>query len=82
MFPMTGTKLKSPTPLQENSLVFTPPKVIIAAGSIESPKLINRSSVNQNMPDSIKELVGLGLTDHPVTGESQAYVSALGDING
>lgn len=59
---------------------FYAPKVIIAAGSIESPKLINRSAVYQNMSNSVKKLVGFGLTDHPVTGESQAYVSALGGI--
>ncbi len=53
---------------------FYAPKVIVAAGSIESPKLINRSAVYQNMPNSVKQLVGFGLTDHPVTGESQAYV--------
>jgi len=57
------------------------PKVIVAAGSVESPKLINRSAVYQNMSDSVKKLVGFGLTDHPVTGESRAYVSSLGDIS-
>lgn len=56
------------------------PKVVVAAGSTESPKLINRSAVYQNMPDNIKQLVGFGLTDHPVTGESQAYVSSLGNV--
>ncbi|MEM9274429.1 MAG: GMC oxidoreductase [Cyanobacteria bacterium P01_F01_bin.143] len=58
---------------------FYSPKVIIAAGSIESPKLINRSYVYQSFPEQVKELVGFGLTDHPVTGESQAYVSSLGN---
>lgn len=55
------------------------PKVVVAAGSTESPKLINRSSIYQDLPDHIKGLVGFGLTDHPVTGESQAYVSSLGN---
>ncbi len=58
---------------------FYTPKVVIAAGSTESPKLINRSAIYQSLPDHVKELVGLGLTDHPVTGESQAYVSSLGN---
>jgi hypothetical protein len=53
--------------------------VIIAAGSTESPKLINRSSVYQTLPGDIQQLVGFGLTDHPVTAESQAYVSSLGN---
>ena len=58
---------------------FYTPKVVIAAGSTESPKLINRSTIYQSLPDRIKRLVGFGLTDHPVTGESQAYVSSLGN---
>lgn len=60
-------------------LSFYTPKVVIAAGSTESPKLINRSTIYQSLPDHIKGLVGFGLTDHPVTGESQAYVSSLGN---
>ncbi len=58
---------------------FYAPKVVIAAGSTESPKLINRSSIYHSLPDHVKALVGFGLTDHPVTGESQAYVSSLGN---
>ncbi|MGI9284980.1 MAG: GMC oxidoreductase [Pseudomonadales bacterium] len=58
---------------------FYTPKVVIAAGSTESPKLINRSAIYQSLPDRVKGLVGFGLTDHPVTGESQAYVSSLGN---
>lgn len=60
-------------------LSFYAPKVIVAAGSTESPKLINRSAAYQSLPDNIKQLVGFGLTDHPVTGEAQAYVSSIGD---
>jgi GMC oxidoreductase len=58
---------------------FYSPKVVIAAGSTESPKMINRSSVYQTFPDSIRRLVGFGLTDHPVSAESQAYVTSLGN---
>lgn len=58
---------------------FYTPKVVIAAGSTESPKLINRSAIYHSLPDHVKGLVGFGLTDHPVTGESQAYVSSLGN---
>ncbi len=61
---------------------FYSPKVIIAAGSTESPKLINRSSVYHHLPEHIKQLVGFGLTDHPVTSESQAYVTSLGNSPG
>jgi hypothetical protein len=58
---------------------FYTPKVVIAAGSTESPKLINRSSVYQTLPTDIKALVGFGLTDHPVSSESQAYVTSIGN---
>jgi hypothetical protein len=58
---------------------FYTPKVVIAAGSTESPKLINRSSVYQTLPEDIKALVGFGLTDHPVSSESQAYVTSIGN---
>jgi hypothetical protein len=58
---------------------FYTQKVIIAAGSTESPKLINRSSVYHTLPADIKQLVGFGLTDHPVSSESQAYVTSAGN---
>ena len=60
---------------------FYTPRVVIAAGSIESPKLINRSSIYHGLPGQLKQRVGFGLTDHPVTAESQAYVSSLGNIS-
>lgn len=59
---------------------FYAPRVIIAAGSVESPKLIQRSSVYHRLPGSVRGRVGFGLTDHPVSSESQAYVSSLGPI--
>ena len=57
---------------------FYTQKVVIAAGSTESPKLINRSSVFHSLPADIQQLVGFGLTDHPVSSESQAYVTSVG----
>lgn len=62
------------------TLSFYSPKVIIAAGSTESPKLINRSSAYHQLPDDVRSKVGFGLTDHPVSSESQAYVSSLGSV--
>lgn len=59
---------------------FYSPRVIVAAGSVESPKLIQRSSVYHRLPDSVRGRVGFGLTDHPVSSESQAYVGSLGSI--
>lgn len=58
---------------------FYTQKVVVAAGSTESPKLISRSSVFHTLPDDIQKLVGFGLTDHPVSSESQAYVTSVGN---
>ena len=74
-------EVKTTDTITGEQLSFYSPKVIIAAGSIESPKLINRSSIYQNLSDEVRSLVGFGLTDHPVTPESRAYVSSLGNNN-
>ena len=76
--PFDWYEVKTTNTITGEQVSFYSPKIIITAGSTESPKLINRSDVYQNLPDSVKRLVGFGLTDHPVTGESQAYVSSLG----
>jgi len=76
--PFDWYEVKTTNTITGEQLSFYSPKVIIAAGSTESPKLIHRSTVYQNLPDKIRKQVGFGLTDHPVTGESQAYVSSLG----
>jgi len=76
--PFDWYEVKTTNTITGEQLSFYSPKVIIAAGSTESPKLIHRSTVYQNLPDKIRQQVGFGLTDHPVTGESQAYVSSLG----
>ncbi|HEY6530629.1 MAG TPA: GMC family oxidoreductase [Cellvibrionaceae bacterium] len=73
-------EVKTTNTISGDQISFYAPKVIIAAGSTESPKLINRSSVYQRMSDPVRRNVGFGLTDHPVSGESQAYVSSLGTI--
>ena len=78
--PFGWHEVKTTDTITGEEISFYAPKVIIAAGSTESPKLINRSTIYQSLPDPIKQLVGFGLTDHPVTGESQAYVSSLGNI--
>lgn len=78
--PFDWYEVKTTNTVTGEQVSYYSPKIIIAAGSIESPKLINRSDVYQSLPEQIKGLVGFGLTDHPVTGESQAYVSSLGNI--
>jgi hypothetical protein len=76
--PFNWYEVKTTNTITGEQVSFYAPKVVIAAGSTESPKLINRSAIYQNLPDRVKQLVGFGLTDHPVTGESQAFVSSLG----
>jgi hypothetical protein len=76
--PFDWYEVKTTNTITGEQISFYSPKVVIAAGSTESPKLIHRSTVYQNLPDKIRQQVGFGLTDHPVTGESQAYVSSLG----
>lgn len=49
--------------------------VVLAAGSIESPKLLRRSSMYPWLPQSVKDLVGRGLTDHPTSNEITTFVT-------
>ena len=76
--PFGWHEVKTTNTVTNEQRSFYAPKVVIAAGSTESPKLINRSAVYQRLPNEVRRLVGFGLTDHPVTGESQAFVSSLG----
>lgn len=76
--PFDWYEVKTTNTITGEQVSFYAPKVVIAAGSTESPKLINRSAIYQNLPVEIQKKVGFGLTDHPVTGESQAYVSSVG----
>ena len=76
--PFDWYEVKTTNTMTGEQVSFYSPKVVIAAGSTESPKLVNRSAIYQSLPDQIQKKVGLGLTDHPVTGESQAYVSSVG----
>lgn len=59
---------------------FQAGKVVLAAGSIESPKLLRRSSLFPSLPQAVKDLVGRGLTDHPTTDFIQTFVDGIGDI--
>lgn len=76
--PFGWYEVKTTNTITGEQVSFYAPKVVIAAGSTESPKLINRSAIYQSLPNQVQQFVGFGLTDHPVTGESQAYVSSLG----
>lgn len=58
--------------------VFKTATVVLAGGSIESPKLLRRSSMYPWLPDSVKPLVGRGLTDHPTSNEITSFVTGIG----
>ncbi len=53
---------------------------VLAAGSIDSPKLLNRSSLVHELPDDVKPLIGRGLTDHPTTDWVGTVVDGIGDL--
>lgn len=54
--------------------------VVLSAGSIESPKLLRRSSLYPLLPQTVKDLAGRGLTDHPTSNEMTTFVTSLGNI--
>jgi choline dehydrogenase-like flavoprotein len=56
-------------------------RVVLAAGSIESPKLLRRSSMFPWLTDGVKGLVGRGFTDHPTTDTITTFVDGIGDVN-
>ncbi|WP_309385601.1 GMC oxidoreductase [Cerasicoccus frondis] len=55
-------------------------KVILAAGSIGSPKLLARSTVGQGLPQDSKNLIGRGLTDHPTTDWVETEVTHINNL--
>ena len=54
--------------------------VVLACGSIESPKLLRRSSLFPSLPDQVKPLVGRGLTDHPTTDWITTFATNIGNV--
>ncbi|MFO0906258.1 MAG: GMC oxidoreductase [Pirellulales bacterium] len=66
--------------LDGQSRVFRARKVVLSAGSIESPKLLRRSSVYPWLPESVKNLMGRGLTDHPTSNELNTFATHMGEI--
>ena len=68
--------------VKRENKTFQADKVVLAGGSIESPKLLLRSdNLFRSLPAAVQNLVGLGLTDHPTTHESVAYVDGIGGID-
>jgi hypothetical protein len=54
--------------------------VVLAGGSIESPKLLRRSSLYSALPQSVQGLVGRGLTDHPTSTEIATMATNIGNV--
>lgn len=54
--------------------------VVLAGGSVESPKLLRRSSLYPGLPPSVQGLVGRGLTDHPTTNEITTFVTHIDGV--
>lgn len=55
--------------------------VVLCAGSIESPKLLRRSSIYPWLPPGVKNLVGRGLTDHPTSNEVSTDATGIGNVS-
>lgn len=60
--------------------IFRAGAAILAGGSIESPKLLRRSSMYPWLPQSVKDLTGRGLTDHPTSNEITTFVTSIGNV--
>lgn len=55
--------------LQDKVRSFVADSVVLAAGSIGSPKILSRSPVRDEMTPANRDLIGMGLTDHPTSGQ-------------
>lgn len=60
---------------------FNAGTMVLAGGSIESPKLLRRSSMYPWLPDGVKGLVGRGLTDHPTTDWIRTLATHMGNLH-
>ncbi|MEX0926400.1 MAG: GMC oxidoreductase [Dehalococcoidia bacterium] len=65
--------------LNGEARTFRAGAVVLAAGSIGSPKLLRRSSMFPSLPEAVKGLAGRGLTDHPTSNEITTFVSGIGN---
>jgi hypothetical protein len=67
--------------LDNNTRTFNAGVVVLAGGSIESPKLLRRSSsLFNSLPQSVQNLAGIGLTDHPTTNELTTFVTNIDNV--
>lgn len=66
--------------LRMRTRTFTAPVVVLAAGSLGSPKILRRSPVFEDLPEEVRGLVGKGLTDHPTTAWIEALVTDMAGV--
>ena len=66
--------------LSGQARTFRAGKVVLSAGSIESPKLLRRSSLYPWLPQAAKDLAGRGLTDHPTSNEITTFANGIGNV--
>jgi hypothetical protein len=76
----TGFELVTRNVLNGSARNFYGGTVVLSGGSIESPKLLRRSSLFTSLPGSVQSLVGRGLTDHPTTDWIRTLATNLGDV--
>jgi hypothetical protein len=68
--------------LNNTQKTFFASTVVLAGGSIESPKLIKRSSsLFGSLPASVQQLVGVGITDHPTSNELTAFITNIDNVS-
>jgi choline dehydrogenase-like flavoprotein len=66
--------------LRDRPRTFTAPVVVLAAGSVGSPKIVRRSPVFASLPAEVQALVGKGLTDHPTTDWLRTLVTDMAGV--
>lgn len=77
----THYELVARNTLTGRARTFKAVTVVLAVGSIESPKLLRRASLYPWLPQPVKDLLGRGLTDHPTTHELTAFVSGINAVD-
>lgn len=75
-----GFDLVTRNTLTGQARTFTAGTVVLAGGSIESPKLLRRSSLFPTLPEAVRGLIGRGLTDHPTTDEITTFATEIGNV--
>lgn len=76
----THLELVARNTLTSQVRTFRAGAAVLAGGSIESPKLLRRSSMFPWLGDSVKALVGRGLSDHPTSNEITTFAHGIGNV--